>query len=463
MDAYVTALALPVVIATIVAGSLGYMLVPIVAERLSQQGRAAAAVVASQVGLYVAGLSLVIAVAIAAAAGPITALLCPGFDASKLRLTADLLAVLSLLVPLNCLIAYLNALFQAYHRFTLPAVAGVVGPLVTISYVVLFHDEQRIFAVAWGVIIGAAVTTAMLLPLMAQLLWQSASWRQPPDAATRRCLALLVPLTAGAVYWRLDPLVDRWLGSYLASGSLAHLGYAWRLISGLMLIGTSGLSTVAFPAIAAHAALRRTNELDRELAHAVRFFLFLIVPVCAGVAMFSRPVVQLLFEHGRFTSSDTAAVSLLIVLYVGVIFGGGLGDLVSRTFYAEQDTRVPVIVSAIVFTLAIGAKFLLVRRWGAAGLAIATSLYYGINALVLLMLLVRRRTCAMLAGVLTSLLRSLLGACLACGVAAIVIRWPVAWSVLPAAAAGAISYAILMWLLGDEFAEHLMKFARPGR
>jgi len=463
MDAYVAALALPVVMATVLSGPLGYVLVPAVAERLAHEGETAAARVASQIGLFVLGLSLAIAGVIGAAAGPISELLCPGFGEEKLRLTASLLSILSLLLPLNSLISYLNALFQAYHRFTRPAVAGVVGPLVTVVYVVLLHHQQGIAAVAWGLVAGAAVTAALLLPLFVRLTWQSSSWRQAPAAATRRCLALLVPLVLGAVYWRLEPLVDRWLGSYLASGSLAQLGYAWRLVSGLALIGTSGLSTVSFPAISAHAAARRTSELDRELAYAVRFFLFLMVPVCVGVAIFAGPVVRLLFEHGRFTPADTAAVSVLVVLYVGAIGGGGIGDLFARTFYAEQDTRTPVIVSAVVFTLAVGLKVLLARPWGVMGLAAASSLYYGMNAGVLLTLLVRQRSSAMLAGAVQSLLRALAGSCLACGVAAIVLRWPGSWLVLPAAAAGAISYLVFMRLVGDEFAFRLFKFARRTR
>jgi putative peptidoglycan lipid II flippase len=458
MDAYVAALALPVVIATILSGPLGYVLVPAVAERRAQEGDVAAARIASQIGLYVLGLALAIAALLAALAWPIAGLLCPGFGEEKLKLTASLLAVLALLVPLNCLISYLNALFQAYHRFTQPAVAGVVGPLMTVAYVVLQHDRQGIAAVAWGLVAGAGVTAALLLPLFARLAWQSSSWRQAPAAATRRCLALLLPLTLGAVYWRLEPLIDRWLGSYLAGGSLAHLGYAWRLVSGLALIGTSGLSTVSFPAISAHAAARRAGELDRELAYAVRFFLFLMVPVCVGVALFAGPVVRLLFEHGRFTAADTAVVSWLVVLYVGAIGGGGIGDLFARIFYAEQDTRTPVIVSAVVFTLAVGLKVLFVRPWGVAGLAAASSLYYGMNAGVLLTLLVRQRSAALLAGAGKSFVRSLAGSCLACGVAAMVLRWPATWSVLPAAAAGAISYLTFMWLLGDEFAARLLKF-----
>jgi putative peptidoglycan lipid II flippase len=441
-----------------VSGSLGYVIVPIVAQRLATGDDSAAARVAGQVGLYVTGLSLALSAAAAAGAAPLTAALYPGFasDPQLQHLTAMLLRTLAVVMLLNCLIAYLNALYQAYHRFARPAVAGVVGTLATLVYVVAMHSAQGIFAVAWGVVFGAAVTVAMLLPLFIHVSWQSRSWTVSPDAGTRQCLALLTPLALGALLWRLEPLVDRWLGSYLASGSIAHLGYAWRLTSGLMLIGTSGLSTVAFPAIAAHASAGRARELDREVAHAARFFLVLIIPVCAGLAVFAGPVVRLLLERGKFTSGDTAAVSLLAALYVGAIFGGGLGDLVSRTFYAFHQTRLPVVVSIFVFLIAIGLKFILARSLGAAGLAAATSLYYVLNAGVLTALLLRQRSYAILEGASGTLVRALAGSAAACGAAALVMRLPLSWAVLPAAAAGALVYFASMWLMQDEFARRLL-------
>src|SRR5262249_19805638 len=141
VDAYVAALALPVVIATILSGSLGYVLVPIVAEQLGERGEHGAAAVAGQIGLDVTIIGLTMSLVVGAAAGPLTHTLCPGFSLAERDLTAELLRVLSALILANSLIAYLNALFHCFRRFVAPAVAGVVGTLVTLSYVVAMHDR----------------------------------------------------------------------------------------------------------------------------------------------------------------------------------------------------------------------------------------------------------------------------------------------------------------------------------
>jgi putative peptidoglycan lipid II flippase len=457
MDAYVAALAVPVVMATILSGSLGYVLVPVVAHELAAGETKKAAAIVSQFGLALAGLTLVIAGAMAFTAQPLARLLCPGFSEEQQLLTGQLLAVSAWLVFANSFVSYLNALSHCYRRFARPAVAGVLGTAATLAYVLWFQESHGIFAVAWGVVAGALVTVVLLAPLFVAKLWQAGANIWQPLEGTHQCVRLLTPLLLAAVYWRLDPLLDRWLGSELEAGSISHLGYAWRLINGLSLVGTSGLSIVAFPAIAAHAAAGRREVVSAELAHAVRFYLFLVVPVCVGVAMFAEPIVQLLFERGRFTAEDTRAVAVLVVLYVGVIFGVGISDLLARTFYALREMLVPVVVTTVVFTLAAGLKIATARQWGVEALVAVTSLYYLVTTVILAVILSRRLSLSMLAGTLGELVRSLLASLVACAAAAGVTRLNIPYDVLLAALVGAMVYLCAMLLMRDEFA---MRFVR---
>jgi putative peptidoglycan lipid II flippase len=460
VDAFTAAVALPIVIAAIVSGSLGYVLVPVIAGALARQSPADAAAIARQIGLGLLGLSLALTAAVAVFAVPLTSVLYPGFASEERMLAARLLRLLSLLIVGNCLIAYLHALSHSFGRFVWPAWAGVLGTGVTLVYVLSFHEQQQIFCMALGMLAGALVTIVLLLPLFLAQLPLRGTNPLALHAGTLRCLSLLAPLVLGAVVWRLDPLVDRFLGSYLDQGTIAQMGYASRLTSGLMLIGTSGLSIVAFPAIAAHAAAGRRLEFSLEVAHALRFLLFLMIPVCVGVSVFAIPVVRLLFEYGKFTPSDTAIVAWFVTLSVGAILGFGLGDVLSRTCYADQDTRTPVVVNIATFLLAVALKCGMVVPFGAAGLVAATSIYALLNILVLGGILVYRLTTSILHGTAASLGRSLFSSLVACVAAAVVLYLPLRVAVLLAAAAGAIAYLLVMWLLRDEFAVQLVHWLR---
>ena len=135
----------------------------------------------------------------------------PGFSGSERELAIQLMQILAAMILLNNAIAYLNALFHAYRRFARPAVAGVVGTLTTLAYVLVFHERQGIFAVAWGFVAGATLAAVMLLPLFVSLVWQSAAWSAGPQAATRRCATLLTPLVLGAIF---GGLIRSWIGGW---------------------------------------------------------------------------------------------------------------------------------------------------------------------------------------------------------------------------------------------------------
>jgi len=457
MDAYSAALAVPVVISTVLAGSLGYVLVPIFAEQMEVGGTPAAAAVTGQVGWYLLSLSLLLSLGLVAAAGPLAAALCPGFSSPLVALTAELLRIVAALVVFNSLISFLNAVCHCQRRFALPAAAGVVGPLVTLAYVAAFQSRQGIHAAAWGLVVGAAATALILLPVWLPQLRFSAARRFVPLTAVRRIAAQLLPLFIGAICWRFDPLLDRYLGSYLSAGSISHLAYAWRLTNALSIIGISGLSIVAFQALAAHAAAGRRDELCAEISAAWRLLLVLLVPIAAGLLLFSVPVTRLLFEDGRFTPADTGAVARLLAVYVGVVVGTGLGDLLSRTLFALHDTRTPVVVGLGGFAVAVALKFWLVPRLGAEGLAAATSAFYLLNPAMLAAILLRRLGPAMLAGTLGCLLRSAAATAAACGAAYCGGQLAAPFAVLPAIAVGAATYALILWLLGDEFARRLTR------
>ena len=68
------------------------------------------------------------------------------------------------------------------------------------------------------------------------------------------------------------------------------------------------------------------------------------------------PVVELLFVRGKFTQHDKQVVATLLMLYMGVVFGAGLNDLLSRTFYAQHDMLTPVLISTGGFALVAALK-----------------------------------------------------------------------------------------------------------
>jgi putative peptidoglycan lipid II flippase len=103
----------------------------------------------------------------------------------------------------------------------------------------------------------------------------------------------------------------------------------------------------------------------------------------------ATPLVQVLFERGRFAPADTAPTAAALRLYAIGLIGYATARIASPTFYALRQSRVPVAVSMATITLNVVLSVLLVRFMGFRGLALGTALAALADG-ALLMFLLRR-------------------------------------------------------------------------
>jgi putative peptidoglycan lipid II flippase len=453
MDAYASAMALPTVIGTILAASLGQSFVPLFIDLRMNSGDKAAWDLASSWG----GLLILVLGAVSALgtffAGPLMAWLQPGFDLQQQEVTARLFRVVSWLILTNCLSTFLSAVYQCHQRFAPPPLAGLTGIVVSLVWTVFWTRTWGIMAAATGVLAGSVVTIVIL----ASLVGRHWTWRIRLDETLRRSTRLWAPLLAGATYYNLGPLVDRYLASSLPTGNISHLAYASRVTLALLALSTYSLLTVMFPVLASHKSSGEKEGLfAAEITRSIRFLLFLLMPLVVGLICFSQPLVHDLFERGKFGPQDTIAVGQLVALYAGMFLGASLVEITARAFFALHDARTPVLVGIVAFTLGVFLKVLLCQTHGLAGIVVATSLYYLLNAAVLLWLLYRRLKSFPLQEALYGLLRSLMASLVTALAAWLVLQLRIPYSAVIAACLGAAVYVISASMLGDEFARSLL-------
>jgi len=118
------------------------------------------------------------------------------------------------------------------------------------------------------------------------------------------------------------------------------------------------------------------------------------VPSALFLAVMARPIIALLFQHGRFHAVDTVATGDALLMYcVGLPAFAAVG-IFTRAFYAQGDTRTPVQATFVAVGVNLGLNLLFVgplARLGLAhrGLALATSVTAMLN---LVQLAVRLRS-----------------------------------------------------------------------
>ncbi len=453
MDAFVAAMAVPAVASSVVVGSFGFAFVPVFSQRWSEgDPRAAWTAVTQVLGLVVCVMTL-LSLLVFWLAGPLTAILYGGFSAVQAELCERLLKILAWLILANGLTSCTQAIHHVRKRFLVPAAAPVVGIATSVVWTVCFRD-QGIRAAAQAVLIGSLVT--VMLQTLGLLRHLRLSGRC--DVAVQRWLRLMVPLVCGAAYYRIDPLIDRFLASGLPAGSISHLGYASRVVTAVLMLSTSGLSIVVFPNLAAHYARGQIPALRLEVAHALRCLAVIITPLVIGLAFYNGPLIRDVFERGEFRTTDSQAVAGLLILYLGMIVGASLGEITSKVLYALADTRTPTLIGCAGFTLGLMLKIVLVGGFGVAGIVFATSTYFLLNALVMGFVVYRRLGIGICEGIGTATLRAMAAAALA-----VTAVWPLVHSGLPlsslwGAPIGGVFYLASLLALGDDFARRLVRY-----
>ncbi|HJZ13572.1 MAG TPA: lipid II flippase MurJ, partial [Acidobacteriota bacterium] len=162
------------------------------------------------------------------------------------------------------------------------------------------------------------------------------------------------------------------------------------------------------------------NDLEgvkSNLGEAIKLAAFLNIPATFGLIFLRYPIVQVLYERGRFLPAYTINTGDALLFYTLGLFSYSLVKIVTPTFYALGDTKTPVKFAAIVIAVKIAVNLLLIRHLGFIGLALGTSIASFLNAGLLLRALNKRIGSLQGHGIVNSLTRITIAA-LVMGVAA---------------------------------------------
>ena len=134
--------------------------------------------------------------------------------------------------------------------------------------------------------------------------------------------------------------------------------------------------------------------------------------------------------------------------------GHCLVEVLSRGYYAMQDTRTPVIVGVLAMSLNIGLSFLFVRLFTYmphGGLALANSVATGLESIVLVLILRKRLEGLEGKSLFSAIWKSLLASAVMGGVIALWLHFMGAWSkyivLLGASVLGLLAYVVMMAVL----------------
>jgi putative peptidoglycan lipid II flippase len=397
-DAFVTASRFPALLRDLFAeGAMSAAFVPTFTRTLQRDGRDAAWQLGAQVInalLVVTGLIVLAGIVFAE---PLVWFYAEGFrkDPAKMALTIDLARLTMPFLTFVAVAATFMGMLNALKRFFMPALSpalfNVAFILCTVTLVPMFlyAGIEPALALGLGMLVGGIVQFAAQWPSLRREGYRHQWALDFRDPRLREMLFLMGPASLGVAAAQINLLVNTQLATH-EDGAASALNYAFRLM--YMPIGIFGVSvaTAAIPDLARHAVDEQHDAMRSTISWSLRLMLMLSVPATIGLMALSTPIVQLIFERGRFDATSTMLVAQSLLFYAPGIIGYSVVKIASPSFYSLGDARTPMMVSLITIGSNLVLNLALNAVMGFRGLALGTAIAATINGGLLLYLLGRR-------------------------------------------------------------------------
>ena len=306
-------------------------------------------------------------------------------------------------MPLVCLVAIFGAMLHVHDSFGPTASAPIIlnGFMIAAAYGFVSIFDNPFNHMVW---IGLSVVLAGIV----QVVWslfalRKHSWftkeTKSAQSDIKKMLRNMIPMVLGLgtlqINTLLDGVVANWSNLFgpsffgytypLGDGAMASLTWAQRLYQLPLGVFGIALATAIYPLLA-----KQVNDaalFASTMRRGLRTVIFIGLPASAGLLFVRDPLAMVVFQGANFTASDAMIVGSILLGYAPAVWAYSMTQVVTKGYYAKNDTRTPVKVA--IFCVCLNFLLNVTLIWtplGISGLAWSTAICGVIQVCVLLIL-----------------------------------------------------------------------------
>ncbi len=315
-----------------------------------------------------------------------------GWSPDKTETTILLTRIMWPFILLVSLAALVMGMLNAKHVFGAPAMASsyfnlgsIIGGVALGYWLDPHFGTRSLIGLAIGTLIGGLWQLTAQFPSLRRIGYKYHAdfhWR---DEGVRTVLMLMGPAVIAASAVQVNVLINSGFAARLGDGPVSWLNIAFRLMQLPLGIFGVAVGTVTLPLVSRTAALGDMAGFRSALAHAVRLVTLLTVPAAVGLIILARPIISVIYEHGRFTSAATVQTAGALQFYAIGLAAYSAVKVLAPAFYAIDRRYLPMMVSifSIITNFVLNWFFMFKVGLGHRGLALSTSLVALTNFLLL--------------------------------------------------------------------------------
>jgi len=303
-------------------------------------------------------------------ADPIYSILSPGYTPMEREKIVGIARILFAAQGLFVVSYVLTGVLESLRHFLVPSLAPLFYNLGIILGTILFSKDHHLMGPTIGVVVGALSHFLVQLPVAVKLGFRF-RFRIKINDEVKTIGKLALPRLLEVGFLQISKIVELFFSSLLSKASYAYFTFGNTLqLLPVGLFGTS-IAKAALPTLARDAD--DIEKFRKTLLSSLNQLIFLALPVSVFLIVFRVPVIRLVYGTEIFSWKATVQTGYVLSAFaVGVVFQAAT-SLLSRAFYAQNNTKTPVLISIISITAIVILDFIFINvfKFDVWGLAMA--------------------------------------------------------------------------------------------
>ncbi|MBI3737614.1 MAG: hypothetical protein HY258_01050, partial [Chloroflexi bacterium] len=244
-----------------------------------------------------------------------------------------------------------------------------------------------LYGMVYGVILGASLHLLIQVPGLIRYQFHWTPILEWKSAGVQRVLILLGPRVLTMACIQIYFVARDNLASRFDTVGVGALNLGWTIEQVPETIIGTAIAVALLPSLAQFINRGQTDDFIKTVNRALKVMLALCLPAAVLLALTVRPLAQSFFGY------DEARLDLLTACTWAFLLGL-VGDtwleVAVRSFYANQNTRTPLIAAFSQAAAFVILSLILSPIIGLAGIPLSAALTFTTQALILLTILNRR-------------------------------------------------------------------------
>ncbi|OPY67666.1 MAG: putative peptidoglycan biosynthesis protein MurJ [Syntrophorhabdaceae bacterium PtaU1.Bin034] len=389
VDAFVIAFNFPEMIQTLFfSGATSAFLVPVCSRYLKEKEEF------SRIYATFINLSIIVTVAVSLVffllSSDIMKLIAPGFQADGRETARILFLIMIPVIGLHAVLSVMKAFLNAREHFAAPELSGILWNILFILFALALSGKIGIYSLAVGVSVGSLAQVLFQIPYLRNhgiRYSLSLSIHHPAMGEAKRLFTGALIATSIVP---INSFVGRIIASYLPSGEVASLSYAFRIFILPFSLFAVPVYTVLFSKISGLYHDKDWKGIREHIDSSLVLLCVTLIPATIFLCCMGDTFVKLLYQRGAFSAHDTFITYKALFGYsVGLIFYA-LSISFVRIFNAFHDVKTPALIGITSIILNVLLAYLLMMPLKNLGISLATSIVSFYNFALLFLVFKKR-------------------------------------------------------------------------